>query len=92
MQRNDKIIVTVVYATTQRQVWLSLYVKPGATIHRVIAESGLLNECSELSIENLSVGIWGRPTLLSEVVRNGDRVEIYRHLLIDPKEERKKRA
>lgn len=67
-------------------------VAPRATAGEVIQASGLLEQHPELSLESLSVGVYSRRVSLDSTVEPGDRVEVYRPLLCDPKESRRRRS
>ena len=84
--------VECVYASEKEQYLIALSLEEGATIEEVIRASGALEHFSELELEALPVGIFGEKKTLADVVRQGDRVEIYRPLLIDPMEARRSRA
>jgi len=87
-----KINVEVAYALPEEQTLLSLDVDEGSDVRQVIVESGLLQKYPELDLEKIKVGIFGKLTTMKQVLREKDRVEIYRPLIADPKEVRKKRA
>lgn len=84
--------VEVAYATPLRQKVVVLPVHPGATIEQAIHESGLLEQFPEIDLSQHPVGIFGELASLQDLVHDGDRIEIYRPLLADPKEVRRKRA
>jgi len=86
------MIVTVVYAEPGVQHLLMTEVPEGATVEQAIAASGLLARVPGLQVAEAGVGIWNRPVELGAVVREGDRIEVYRPLRIDPKEARRVRA
>ena len=92
MEINRKIKVEVVYADEHDQRLVSVIVDEGATIEAVVRLSGLLKIFPDIDLSRQSVGIFSRQRLLSDIVKEGDRVEIYRPLLIDPKEARRARA
>ncbi|MCD8524680.1 MAG: RnfH family protein [Gammaproteobacteria bacterium] len=92
MEKNDAIVVECVYASTTQQTLVSLRVPINATIREVIIASGILNIYSELVLDTLEVGIFSQQKSLNDTVTNGDRVEIYRPLLIHPMEARRQRA
>ena len=71
---------------------VELKVKDGSTIEDVIRISGILARCPEVDLRTASVGIYNRERPLRHRVRQGDRVEIYRPLMADPKEARRRRA
>ena len=84
--------VEVAYATPVRQEVLEVSVRPGATVEQVIRASGMLARFPEIDLTLQRVGIFGETARLQDAVRDGDRVEIYRPLVADPKEARRKRA
>jgi putative ubiquitin-RnfH superfamily antitoxin RatB of RatAB toxin-antitoxin module len=84
--------VEVAYATPSRQEVVEIPARPGSTIEQVIRESGLLERFPEIDLARNRVGIFGEIASLRDPVRDGDRVEIYRPLLADPKEARRRRA
>lgn len=89
---NKCIKVEVVYVGEQAQKLVVLVVEEGMTIEAVIHQSGLLTVFPEIDLSRQSVGIFSRQRLLTDVVSEGDRVEIYRPLAMDPKEARRVRA
>ncbi len=86
------LVVEVVYALSNEQTLLSVNVDEGATVRDAILQSAILQEYPELDIESLSVGLFGKATKMTQIVREKDRVEIYRPLIADPKEVRKRKA
>jgi putative ubiquitin-RnfH superfamily antitoxin RatB of RatAB toxin-antitoxin module len=84
--------VEVAYATPVRQEVIEVSVRPGATLEQVIRASGLLARFPEIDLTRQRVGIFGEIARLQDAVHDGDRVEIYRPLLADPKEVRRQRA
>ena len=86
------IHVEVAYALRERQALVAVEIDEGSTIEEVIKHSGILEAFPEIDLQRAKVGIFGRPVALDERVREGDRVEIYRSLIADPKEARRKRA
>lgn len=89
---SEEILVEVAYALPQKQEVLSLKVKPGATVSQAIEQSGILADFPEIDLASAKVGIFGKQAKLDAVLRDKDRIEIYRPLIADPKEIRKKRA
>ncbi len=92
MTKAECIQVEAAYAAPQRQVLRRLTVEPGATIEQVIRRSGLLEEFPEIDLAVNRVGIFATLARLSDRVSDGDRIEIYRPLTVDPKETRRRRA
>ena len=88
----ETLTVEVAYALPQRQLILELQVVPGTTAEQAIRASGILGQFPNIDLEGSKVGIFGKPCKLTETLHDGDRVEIYRPLLADPKEIRKQRA
>jgi hypothetical protein len=86
------ITVEVVYARPGDQALEQLRVPAGSTIEEVIAHSGILQRFPEIDLSINKVGIFGKAAKPSAHINDGDRVEIYRPLIADPKEARKKRA
>ena len=89
-----QIQVEVVYALADEQTLLNVNVPEGSTIKEVIEQSPLFEYYPELekNINKLDVGIFGKLAKMDQPVRDKDRIEIYRPLIADPKEVRKKRA
>ncbi|WP_413727846.1 RnfH family protein [Sodalis sp. RH19] len=86
------IRVEVVYALPERQYLRQLVLAAGSTLEQAIQASGLLAIRHDIDLDKNKVGIFSRPAKLSDLLTDGDRVEIYRPLLIDPKELRRQRA
>lgn len=87
-----RIQVEVVLAMAERQELVALEVAVGTTLAEAVTQSGLpaMFEGFELNLEN--VGIFGRKASPEQILQAGDRVEIYRPLIADPKEVRRQRA
>jgi putative ubiquitin-RnfH superfamily antitoxin RatB of RatAB toxin-antitoxin module len=81
--------VELVFALPERQELLEVAVEEGATVADVIAKSDLARRFPGHDLGGLQVGIWGKVVARDRVVREGDRVELYRPLEIDPKEARR---
>ena len=88
----QKIRVEVVFAMPQKQELLALDIAAGSTVADAIHQSGIVELFGEVEIDITRVGIFGQKASPDQVLQNGDRVEIYRPLLIDPKEIRRQRA
>ncbi|MCW8831539.1 MAG: RnfH family protein [Gammaproteobacteria bacterium] len=88
----ETINVEVAYAEPDRQVILPVNVDLGTTVGGAIVQSGIMMKFPELDVENSDVGIFGKVTKMTTELKDGDRVEIYRPLIADPKEVRRKRA
>ena len=87
-----RISVEVVYITPKEQVIIRLQVAFGSTIHDVITVSGLLDRFTEIQLNTVKVGIYNELRDLTDEVKAGDRIEVYRPLLADPKQARRRRA
>ncbi|SFF61727.1 hypothetical protein SAMN04488120_1136 [Fontimonas thermophila] len=92
MVEGDLIQVEVAYALPAEQWILKVDVAPGTTIRAAIERSGILARFPEIDLSRNKVGCWGHLAALDDVVRSGDRIEIYRPLIADPKEVRRRRA
>ncbi len=88
----DGIVVQVCYATPQKQFLRDIPVPQGATVQQAIAQSGVLQSFSEIDLQHTRVGIHGKLKALNTVLREHDRIEIYRTLTADPKASRRKRV
>ena len=86
------MIVEVAYALADKQSLISLEVKEGTTLKEAIEASGILETYNQIDLSKQQVGIFSKFASLDTVLREKDRVEIYRPLVADPKEVRKERA
>jgi putative ubiquitin-RnfH superfamily antitoxin RatB of RatAB toxin-antitoxin module len=84
--------VEVAYATPERQVILAVRLAAGSNVAEAIEQSGIRAEFPGMEINPAAVGIFSRKVAMDHLLREGDRVEIYRPLIADPKESRRKRA
>jgi putative ubiquitin-RnfH superfamily antitoxin RatB of RatAB toxin-antitoxin module len=89
---SDMISVEVAYARPDEQRIIALEVPEGTRAIDAVEKSGILKLFPEIDLEKNKLGIFGKLTKADAVLQPGDRVEIYRHLIADPKEARKKRA
>ena len=87
-----RIRIEVAYARPDKQSILTITVAPGTTVAEAIEQSAIRNEFPEIQTEPEAVGIFSRKVPLDHVLREGDRIEIYRPLIADPKEARRQRA
>ena len=88
----SKIQIEVVYGLPTRQELITIMVEDGTLLEQGIIESGILNAFEEIDLTINKVGIWNRSAKLTDTLRDLDRIEIYRPLIADPKEVRKRRA
>lgn len=84
--------IEVVYALPKRQVVIALEVEEGTTALAAIERSGILQQFPEADPRRDGVGVFGRRVTPDSPLREGDRVEIYRPLIVDPKAARRERA
>lgn len=89
---SDLIEIEVAYARPERQVLVTLELPRGATLLDAVRKSGLLQQFPEIELERATLGVFGKIKAGDEILSGGDRVEIYRPLLVDPKQARRKRA
>ncbi len=82
---DKKIEISVACARPDDGFWQTLPIEAGASAREAILQSGVLEHFKDLELEQLSIGIFGVPAKLDKVLAPGDRVEIYRALLVDPK-------
>ncbi|ADO47371.1 RnfH family protein [[Enterobacter] lignolyticus] len=87
-----KITVEVAYALPEKQYLQKVTLDAGSTVEQAIIASGLLTLRTDISLDRNKVGIYSRPVKLQDEVQDGDRVEIYRPLIADPKALRRQRA
>ncbi len=87
-----KIRVEVVFAMPDRQELVSLEISAGSTLAMAISQSGISEMFEDFEVDLARVGIFGHKASPEQVLRDGDRVEIYRPLIADPKEVRRQRA
>lgn len=84
--------IEVAYAEPQQQWLLEVDLPDGSAVLEAVERSGILQKCPHLSLDQLKVGVFGKITKLDRVLREGDRVELYRPLIADPKQVRAARA
>ena len=88
----EMLKVEVCYALPDKQVLVPLVLAEGATLQQALEASGLLEKHPEIDLRKNKFGIFAKLSKLDTVLRDRDRVEIYRPLIADPKEVRKQRA
>lgn len=89
---SPEIQVEVVYALPEKQYLRRVTLPQGATLEQAIIASGLLELRPDIDLKKNKLGIYSRPAKAGDEVQDGDRVEIYRPLIADPKELRRQRA
>jgi len=86
------MLIEVTYALEKEQTLLSLEVDKGTTLKQAVEISGILDKYPQINLKIDKTGIFGKIAKLDAVLREKDRVEIYRPLIADPKKVRKERA
>ena len=92
MAENDFLTIEIAYALPDEQIILNREVAQGTTIEQAIQASGILEKYPDIDLSKQKVGIFGKLKKPQQALRAGDRIEIYRPLIADPKEVRKQRA
>lgn len=94
MDDNKTIHVEVAYALPDKQRIVALELPAGSSVRDAVMQSGLDKQFVELDLRNADLGVFGKGVSKpdEQMLKNGDRVEIYRPLIADPKEVRKQRA
>ena len=90
--KTDLIAVEVVYALPDKQILKRLDVPEGTTVAQAIALSKIIWQFPEIDLTKNKLGICGKLTKLDTTLRHQDRIEIYRPLIIEPKDARRRRA
>jgi len=88
----ETITVEVAYARPEEQLILSVDLPAGSTLRQAVDQSGILDHFHEIDPDTMKTGIFGKLKKQDQVLADGDRVEIYRPLIADPKQVRKQRA
>ncbi|TAM64004.1 MAG: RnfH family protein [Rhodanobacter sp.] len=86
------IRVEVIYASATQQILRRTELAQGATVIQAIDASGITGALAHGTIDPQRLGIHGRRVAPDQLLRDGDRVEIYRPLMLDPREARRRRA
>ena len=89
---SDLLDFEVAYATPDREIIIAVRLARGATALQAIEHSGVLRQAPEINLEKNKIGVFGKIVMLDYLLNPHDRVEIYRPLIIDPKEIRRRRA
>ncbi len=88
----SEITVTVVYALPDRATEIEVRLEPGATVAEAIERSGIAARLPDVDVAAAPVGVFGKRVRRDMPLASGDRVEIYRPLVADPKTARRRRA
>jgi len=92
MVTDNVLSIEIAYASAQQGWLIPLNVEKGTTIQQAIIISGILEQCPDINLQTNKVGLFSKIVELDALVRSGDRIEIYRPLILDPKEARRLRA
>lgn len=92
MAAPDTIEIEVVYALAERQELVAVVVPAGTSVAQAVDRSGIAGMFPQQDLAACRLGIWGRLVEREQVLKDGDRIEIYRPLNIDPREARRRRA
>ncbi len=92
MAPQENIMVEVAYAHNERQKLIAVKLPCGSTAEDAIRRSGILGEFPEIDLAQNKIGIFSKACKLDTLLRDKDRIEIYRPLIADPKEVRRQRA
>lgn len=88
----ERLRIQVCYALPGEASLLAIEIDEGSTLQQAIEASGVLDRHPEIDLSTVKIGVFGKLRQLSDRARAGDRIEIYRPLLADPKESRRRRA
>lgn len=88
----QQISIEVVYGIPDKQKICTVKVDPSTSVEQAILSSGIIEHFPEIDLTVNKVGIWNRSCKLSDSLREADRIEVYRPLIADPKEVRRRRA
>ncbi|HKJ71976.1 MAG TPA: RnfH family protein [Gammaproteobacteria bacterium] len=80
--------ISVAYAEPEHQEWVEFEAPEGITAEEAVRMSGILEKFPHLDISDKRLGVFSKPVKGDHVLREGDRVEIYRPLQADPKKAR----
>ena len=92
MAETAQLQVEICYAAPDLQVRKPVRVDAGATVQQAIMQSGVMRECTAIDLTVCRVGIYGKLKTLETVLRDKDRIEIYRPLIADPMDTRRRRV
>lgn len=91
-EKGTQIAIELAFALPQEQVLLTLRVPVGCTVAQAVLQSGIHQQFPDFDFNACKTGIWSRVVPDTQELKSGDRVELYRPLIADPKDTRKARA
>lgn len=89
---SSKLNIEVCYALPEKQSLMCITVESNTSVEQAIVQSGILDTYPDIDLSVNKVGVWNRTCKIDTILKEGDRIEIYRPLIADPKEVRKLRA
>lgn len=89
---SEQLKVEIVFAYPEKVFIKKLSLDTPISVQNAIMQSGVLEKFTEIDLRENKVGIFSRPVKLTDMIEDGDRIEIYRPLIADPKEMRRKKA
>ena len=89
---NEKTQIEVAYATSEKQIILACEIDAGTAPRDAVRQSGIDRHFPQIDLENCDLGVFGKAIKADYELVEGDRIEIYRALIADPKEVRRQRA
>lgn len=92
MSDSDETMIEVAYATPEKQKILECRVAKGTSPRDAVKQSNIIQFFPEIDLENCDLGVFGKAVAPNYELQQGDRIEIYRPLIADPKEIRRQRA
>ncbi len=92
MAETEQLQVEICYAAPDLQIRKPVRVDAGATVQQAIMQSGVMRECTAIDLTVCRVGIYGKLRTLDTVLHDRDRIEIYRPLIADPMDSRRRRV
>ena len=88
----DKLLIEVAYATPEKQIILECKVDAQTSARAIVLQSGIDRHFAGIDLEHCDIGVFGKAVSDDYQPDPGDRIEIYRPLIADPKEVRRQRA
>ena len=88
----DKLLIEVAYATPEKQIILECEVAARCSAREAVRDSGIEQHFAEIDLDTCDIGVFGKAVADDYEMEAGDRIEIYRPLIADPKEVRRQRA